>query len=56
MWAVPFYYHEAQKYYEQTEQLEAEVENFDFKDSEKIVKNSVNKIRPLRKIPIDNLI
>lgn len=56
IWCIPFYYSEAQKYYEQTEQLELEVKKFDLKDNEKIVKNSVNKIRHLKKIPIDNLI
>lgn len=56
MWAIPFYYQEAQKYYEQTEKVEEEIENYNFENTEKIVKNSVNKIRPLRKIPIDNLI
>lgn len=57
LWAVPFYYMEAQKYYNETEEIENKIADWDF-DKEKpiIVKQNKKEIKHFKKINIDNLI
>ena len=56
LWAVPFYYMEAQNYYNETESIENKIDEWEFNDKSLIIKQSKNINKNFKSIPIDNLI
>lgn len=43
LWCVPFYYKEAERYFEENQRITELIENFDFSDTERIVRQKERK-------------